>query len=251
MLRRIPILLTAALAAAWLTAGARADVTFGEQPLDAWLATTLASAEGQDLLMWGECRNASDESADDCVMLVVSDGPGQGFSVLVIEAAACADDGAECYGGFEVLSGTHLEPGDREQLESLLDVHGGLGGTALGATQGPLDGDADIDLELRVRVHGGIATSPLGIVDDLDNAELPELRVKVYGGIATSPLGMVAGCEELVQVEGGLGSSPVGFIETPDPYVEVNNGLGSCPLGITPADVLISNVVAMLDALLD
>lgn len=196
---------------------------FGAIPLDADLADAITASEKDDLLVWGQCETLLGAPIAECMLLAVE--VGSGFEIVAIQSTACAGGGDACYGGYSRIADVTVGEDDRKSMEQLLDVEGGLGGTALGMVPGTGCGEAP---EIRVRVHGGIATSPLGIA-----IGQPELRVRVHGGIATSPMG----------------------VTTPDvgDCVTVESGLGSCPFGICayPTECLVAELVSMMVAALE
>ena len=199
---------------------------FGGIPLDADLADAITASEKDDLLVWGQCETLLGAPIPECLLLAVE--AGGGFEVITVQSTACSGGDESCYGGYSRIADVTVGEDDRKRLEALLDVEGGLGGTPLGMVPGTGCGTTP---ELRVRVHGGIATSPLGVTPDI--GALPELRVRVHGGLATSPLGVdVPDAEQCVTVE---------------------SGLGTCPLGMCtyPTECLVAELVSMMMAVLE
>jgi len=187
---------------------------FDGVPLDADLADTIVGTEKDDLLVWGQCETWMGDPLPECLLLAVERDAG--FEIIALHSKTCTGGGVECYGGYARFADVTVGEDDREAMEALLDVEGGLGGTPLGMVEGTGCGTMP---ELRVRVHGGIATSPMGVTGGPlgeDLAGIPELRVKVYGGIASSPLGVEApDVDQCVTVESGLGSCPLGILDYP------------------------------------
>jgi hypothetical protein len=182
---RTSILASLAFAAVIWTSGARAQAPplFDGQFLDAAVAEHIALVEGDELLLWGECRARDASTVPGCMLLALEDGAG--FEVVAITSQAC--DRGDCYAGYARAADVTVDDAQAVDLARLVETHGGLGGTPLGLTETLSEGGSP-SLELRVRVHGGIATSPLGVLQGEGPA--PELRVRVYGGLATSPLGI-------------------------------------------------------------
>jgi hypothetical protein len=210
------------------------EASFDGQPWSGALAASIADAAGDTLIAARGCRGPGAlEPVDGCGVLVVGDGETR--SAIMIAEASCAA-GPGCYAGHPVIARADgFEPAV-----------------------------SDTELDLFVRIHGGIATSPLGLAHADTLAPATEVYVKVYTGIVGSPVGFNGGvvdARSLVRVCGGLGSSPVGFIiANPDQELltlglsdaqggpfdaadlgdqmgeivaqQVCGGLGSCPLGI-------------------
>lgn len=197
------------------------EVSFDGVPLSGPLAASIADEAGDELIGFRGCRGPGAAGAiDGCAVLVVGDGETR--SAVMIADATC-QGGPGCYAGHPVIA------------------------RADGFEPSP----ADTSLDLFVRIHGGIATSPLGLAQADPNAPILELFVRVHGGIATSPLGIDGGPvdeKSVVQVCGGLGSSPLGFIvANPDQElltVGLCGGLGSCPLGASDLSDDIAEIVA-------
>jgi len=197
------------------------EVRFDGAPLSGPLAASIAADAGDDLIAFRGCRGpGAAHAVDGCMVLVV--GAGQARSAVMIADATC-QGGPGCYAGHPVIARADgFEPSV-----------------------------ADTSLDLFVRIHGGIATSPLGLAQPNPDAPELELHVRVHGGLATSPLGIDGGPvdpKSVVQVCGGLGSSPLGHIVA-DPdntplSLEICGGLGSCPLGTSDLAAEIAGIVA-------
>lgn len=217
----IPTLMVALLGIGSPGEASAGEVSFDGAPLSGPLAASIADEAGDELIAFRGCRGPGAVAAvDGCAVLVVGDGETR--SALMIADATC-QGGPGCYAGHPVIA------------------------RADGFEPAP----ADTSLDLFVRIHGGIATSPLGLAQADPNAPTLELHVRVHGGLASSPLGIDGGPADeksVVQVCGGLGSSPLGFIAAnPDQEaltVEICGGLGGCPFGTSDLADDIAGIVA-------
>jgi hypothetical protein len=109
-------------------------VLFDDTWLSPSLATSLANEEGDTLLDWTACTDEdTGDQVDDCVVLVVGDE--EVFSTVILAASEC-DMGAGCYAGYRAQAWI-----DTEAFELAPNA-----------------------MMMRVKVYGGIATSPLGVM---------------------------------------------------------------------------------------
>jgi hypothetical protein len=186
------------------------EANFAGQPWNGALAGALAAEEGDTLLAARGCRGpGAAQPMDGCGVLVVGDGETR--SAIMVAEATCAG-GPGCYAGHPVIARADgFEPAV-----------------------------SDTDLDLFVRIHGGIATSPLGLAQADPLAPATEVYVKVYTGIVTSPAGFIIANpdQELLTLDlCGVQGSPFDAADLGDEIGEivaqqVCGGLGSCPLGI-------------------
>ena len=217
----IPTLMVALLGLGSPGAARAGEVSFDGSPLSGALAASVAADAGDELIAFRGCRGpGAAQAIDGCMVLVVGDGETR--SAVMIADASC-QGGPGCYAGHPVIARADgFEPSV-----------------------------ADTTLDLFVRIHGGIATSPLGLAQPDPSATALELHVRVHGGLASSPLGIDGGPvdeKSVVQVCGGLGSSPLGgIVANPDETplsLEICGGLGSCPFGTSDLAADIAEIVA-------
>ncbi len=128
------------------------QVEFDGEPVDAPLAEALTAKGGGDLMGWDTCHDPrTGTPVDGCVVVSMAIDDG-------VAAYRLADhgDSGEHFAGYPVAIGVDAR----------------------------IDPRAEGELKLRVRVHGGIATSPLGISPDVIDpaavAELPEVLEVLY-----------------------------------------------------------------------
>ena len=176
------------------------EASFDGQTWGGALAASLADGQGDTLRAARSCRGpGAPQPVDGCGVLVVGDGETR--SAIMLPDASCAG-GPGCYAGYPVVA------------------------RADGFEPGP----ADTELDLFVRIHGGIATSPLGVVVADPSVPPLDLFVRVHGGLGSSPLGIDVEPVEtdgVVKVCGGLGSCPLGIADLPRAWVLTHAWLDS------------------------
>jgi hypothetical protein len=109
-------------------------VTFGGSTLNDSLVSTMAAAEGDDLLGWKRCKNSSGY-LNDCVNLMV--GTSTKWRTLTIVSTAC-DTGNACYAGHEVSFKTRhtFEMNHDGTLDYGMDVYVGIETKAINSLTG-------------------------------------------------------------------------------------------------------------------